>query len=173
MNKIISSAIAVSAITVSTVFGLSLVNVNSSKAGQNPLAFFGKETRLRKTGTKFVTGKTTAPVHICKSVLKGSECKYSKTVKYTHELTSTGKVDLQMLSAESGFKSGSEYSETVEQTLKLEPNQGAKIYVAPTGNQTTWEYQEEKQKGQWVTIGKASVTIWSGVKINSMRCTRC
>lgn len=32
MNKIISSAIAVSAITVSTVFGLSLVNVNSSKA---------------------------------------------------------------------------------------------------------------------------------------------
>ena len=32
MNKIISSAIAVSAITVSTVFGLTLVNVNSSKA---------------------------------------------------------------------------------------------------------------------------------------------
>jgi hypothetical protein len=32
MNKIISSAIAVSAITVSTFFGLTLVNVNSSKA---------------------------------------------------------------------------------------------------------------------------------------------
>ena len=172
MNKIISSAIAVSAITVSTVFGLTLVNVNSSKANPQSNRISQRnstEKRVNKGKTQFLQGRGELK-HVCKSKVEGGTCEYSETVTYTNEYSLNGTVDLKFLQTESGFKIGRQFSKSVRVNQKLAPNQALKIYVGPQGVKTEFTYQE-KEKGQWVTKGTGSVTEWNGVTTNVMPCT--
>ncbi|MDB9466545.1 hypothetical protein PN455_15310 [Dolichospermum circinale CS-539] len=121
LNKIISSAIAVSAITVSTVFGLSLVNVNSSKANPQSNRISQRnstEKRVNKGKTQFLQGRGELK-HVCKSKVEGGTCEYSETVTYTNEYSLNGTVDLKFLQTESGFKIGRQFSKTVRVNQKI------------------------------------------------------
>jgi len=170
MNKIISSAIAVSAITVSTVFGLTLVNVNSSKALGQTSIFARTEKRVIQTQVKPVTGPGVLK-HVCKSKTKRSQCSYKQTVKFTDEWDGSAKIDIKLLETTFGVKRGREYSYEASHTVNLDPNTAVKIYVAPIGQKTKYEFQEKQKNGDWVTKESVWVTRWTGGTTNDMPCT--
>lgn len=166
MNRVISSAIAVSAITVSTLFNLNISDINSYKADAMP----STGRRFVLVSEKYIQRKGEL-VRTCKNALKTTVvCKADKSQSFKVEAHVTGSVDLKVFSAETGLTVGSNYTVSDSFEVTVEPNKAIKIYAAASGMEKFYEYQV-LINNRWVKQGTVRVPQYTGLTHTAMPCT--
>jgi hypothetical protein len=166
MNRVISSAIAVSAITASTVFNLNISDINSYKADAMPQT--GQRFVLRSE--KFIQTKGKL-VRTCKNALKTIlVCKSDKSQSLRAEANVTGSVDLKVFSAETGLTVGLVTVSSDPFEVQVEPQKAVKIYAAVSGMEKFYEYQV-LMNNKWVKRGTVRIPQYTAVTHTAMPCT--